>query len=359
MPRLIDDRMGGEPLYYLSQPKGILMRISDTVKRCVGFVGIREGSGIKYGGTVFLVRVNEESEIRGGAKFKTHFIYMVTAKHVAEKLDGSDCVIRFNNREGRTVIFEAHEIRWWYHPTESAVVDSAVAVFKPPDELNIDAATISDSLFATPELISEYEIGIGDEVYVAGLFTRVTETAKNQPVVRTGNIFMMPDEKIEFGEIGLIDAYLIETKSFGGLSGCPVFVRHTVSAPLTQEVGRPPIGRFGRLYGGGSSYLLGSMIGHWIVPEGTNPELAEALNVGVAAVVPMYKIQEVLNHPELVEMRKAEMEAEKKKMVATTVLDSAFKAGGKVQTTAKGLKIPVPTKHQFFKDLGKASRKKS
>ncbi len=69
--RRIDDRMGGEPLYYLSQPKGILMRISDTVKRCVGFVGIREGSHIKYGGTVFLVRVNEESEIHGGVKFKT------------------------------------------------------------------------------------------------------------------------------------------------------------------------------------------------------------------------------------------------------------------------------------------------
>jgi hypothetical protein len=349
--------MGGEPLYYLSQPKGILMRISDLVKRCVGFVGIREGSRIRYGGTVFLVRINEESQIRGDVKFGTQFIYMVTAKHVAEKLNGSDCVIRLNNRQGRSVIFEVSGIKWWYHPTESASVDSAVALFAPPKELNIDAATISDSLFATPEVISEYEIGIGDEVYVAGLFTRVTETVKNQPVIRTGNVFMMPDEKIDFGTIGLIDAYLIETKSFGGLSGCPVFVRHTVSAPLTQERDGPPIGKFGRLYGGGSSYLLGSMIGHWIVPEGTDPEIAEALNVGVAAVVPMYKIQEVLNHPELVEMRKAETEAEKKKMFATTVLDSAFD-DGKEQTTAKGLKIPIPSEDQVLSDLRKASRKK-
>jgi hypothetical protein len=355
--RLIDDRMGGEPLYYLSQPKGILMRISDQVKHCVGFVGIREGPDERYGGTVFFVRLNEETELRGGTTFKRSFVYMVTAKHIAEELDCSDCFIRLNNTQGRTVSFEAHDIKWWYHPTESELVDSAVAQFAPPRELNIAAATISDSLFATPQLISEYEIGVGDEVYVAGLFPRVTQTVKNQPVVRTGNIFMMPDEKIEFGKIGLIDAYLIETKSFGGLSGCPVFVRHTVSTPITQEPGGPPIGKFKRLYGGGSSYLLGSMIGRWVVPEGTDPEWAEALNVGVSPVVPMYKIQEVLNHPELVEMRKAEMEAEKKKMLATTVLDSAFDKG-KTQTTPEGLNIPVPSQDQFLRDLKKVSRKK-
>ena len=80
--------------------------------------------------------------------------------------------------------------------------------------------TISHTLFATPELIEDYEIGIGDEAYVAGLFTRITKTARIQRVLRTGTIAMMPDEKIEFSQVGLIDAYLIETKSIGGLSGC-------------------------------------------------------------------------------------------------------------------------------------------
>ncbi|MGB0079030.1 MAG: hypothetical protein WBP87_15820 [Candidatus Sulfotelmatobacter sp.] len=341
--------MGGEPRYYLEQPQGVLMRISNLVRKCVGFVGIRgEGAEIKYGGTVFFVKISEDG---------LPFSYMVTAKHVAEELEGSDCVIRLNDKQGKSVILEATGVKWWYHPTESASVDSAVRPFFYKGHEHLDVTTIANTIFATREIIDEYEIGIGDEIYVAGLFTRVTETAKNQPVLRTGNLAMMPDEKIEFNKFGLIDAYLIETKSFSGLSGCPVFVRHTVSTPLTQEADGPPIGKFKRLYGGGSSYLLGSLIGRWVVPEGTDPTLAEALNVGISAVVPIYKILEVINHPELVEMRKIVKEQYRKKKAATTVLDTSF--GEAAQTTEEGEEIPIPDESQFFTDLKKASRKKN
>lgn len=339
--------MGGEPLYYLSQPKGILMRISDVVRKCVGFAGIREGSGIRYGGTVFFINISED-----GIKF----LYMVTAKHVAEALEGSDCVIRVNNKQGRSVLVEASGTKWWYHPIESATVDSAVTPFAHPTR-DLDVTTISHTLFATPELIEDYEIGIGDEAYVAGLFTRITKTARIQPVLRTGTIAMMPDEKIEFSQVGLIDAYLIETKSIGGLSGCPVFARHTVSLPLTEEPHGPPIGKFKRLYGGGSSYLLGSMIGHYIVPKDFDATLSEAVNMGLSAVVPIHKILEVVNHPELVEMRKAAIEDERNKNAATSVLDTSLPAA-KVQITGEGFKIPVPTEDQVFSDIRKASRKK-
>ena len=355
MLRLSDDRMGGEPLHFLVQPKGILMRIADLVKRSVGFVGIKTPEGTRWGGTVFFISIEEKYPVHGDAILRRKFRYMVTAKHVADRLECGDSVIRFNSVRGRHIELETIGMKWWKHPTESESVDSAVAPLAFRSDL--DAVTISNSLFATPDVLDKYEIGVGDEVYVAGLFTRITDTAKNQPVVRTGHIAMMPDEKIPFAELGMIDAYLIETKSFGGLSGCPVFVRHTVSIPLTEEPNGPPIGKFKRLYGGGSSYLLGSMIGHWRVPDEADPALKEALNLGFAAVVPIYKIIEVLHHPELVEMRKAEMEAEEKKAVAGAVLDS-FLEIGKTQTTPKGLKIPVPTQEQFVRTLEKASRKK-
>jgi hypothetical protein len=234
-------------------------------------------------------------------------------------------------------------------------VDSAVAVFAPPD-IGLHVGTISEVTFATPQIIDKYEFGIGDEVYISGLFTKLTETAKNQPVLRTGNIAMMPDEKIDFPSIGLIDAYLIETRSIGGLSGCPVFARHTVSTPLTEEKDGPPIGRHKRLYGGGSSYLLGSMIGHWQIPKDFDPTLSEAVNMGLSAVVPLYKILEVVNRQELVEMRKAVKEEQTKKRAATTVLDGAFDEG-EVQKTTDGLDIPVPTSEQVLGDMRKATRK--
>ena len=348
--------MGGEPLYYFAQPKGILMRISDLVKRCVAFVGIHDDSGIRWGGTAFFVNV-----VEGGLKFN----YLVTAKHLADELPGSDCVIRVNNRQGCTETLEANDTKWWFHATESEVVDCAVSPIMPK-AIGLDVATISHTLFATPALIEEYGIGIGDEVYIAGLFSRVTETARNQPVVRTGNIVMMPDEKIDFPKIGLIDTYLVETKSFGGLSGCPVFVRHTVSTPLSEEPEGPPTGRFKRLYGGGSSYLLGSMIGRWVLPPVTRARnkasdkaaLSEALNYGISPIVPMYKIMEVINQPELLAMRKVVIEDARKKREATAVLDTAF-AKSDVQKTPEGLEIPVPTEDQFLSDLRKVSRKKN
>jgi hypothetical protein len=340
--------MGSEPLYYLEQPKGVLMRVSDQIRKCVGFVGVRDGKSIKYGGTAFFIKVLEDG---------LTFTYMVTAKHVAEKLEGSDCVIRVNNKDGGSHLLEASGLKWWYHPTESATVDSAVRPFLYQGYGQLDVMTILHTVFGTRQVIEECEIGSGDEVYIAGLFTKVTETARNQPVVRTGSIAMMPDEKIDFPGIGLIDAYLIEARSIGGLSGCPVFARQTVSTPLVEEIDWKP-DKSKRLYGGGSAYLIGSMIGHWQIPKSFDPALSEAVNMGLSAIVPLYKILEVVNHPELAAMRQTVKEKKQKTRLETTVLDSAFASQG-TQKTAEDWEIPIPTEDQFFHDLQKASRKKN
>jgi hypothetical protein len=105
-----------------------------------------------------------------------------------------------------------------------------------------------------------------------------------------GNIAMMPDEVIPT-ELGDMEAYLVEARSIGGLSGSPAFVRKTVP------------------FGIGSFYLLGLMHGHWDLPAKSkndllmNDDLLGKVNMGIAIVVPAKKILEVLNHPELVKMR--------------------------------------------------------
>ena len=351
--RLIDDRIGGAPRYYLSPPDWIDMRVPEAVRGCVGFVGIREPDGtIRYGGTAFVVNVTEKSPDNPNREFR--YFYLITAKHVADAIRGGDCVVRMNDEKERSVLYDAVNLRWWFHPTEADTVDVAVTTFAPPPSLRVYVQTVSDTMFATPAVIKQRGIGIGDEVYVAGLFTRITGTAKNQPVIRVGNIAMVPDEKIEFRGLGLIDAYVIEVRSIGGLSGCPVFVRPTVSTPLTDG---PEVGKGKNLYGLGSFYFLGSMIGHWQIPEGFDPALSEAVNMGLSAIVPTYKIMEVINHPELIAMRKAVQEEDKRKKAEEAVLDTSF-VNGKTQTIAKGLEIPIPTEDQFFKDLEKASRKK-
>jgi hypothetical protein len=59
------------------------------------------------------------------------------------------------------------------------------------------------------------------------------------------------------------------------------------------------------------------MHGHWDLPIGVGTEEAEAVNMGIAIVVPAQKILEVLYHPELVAMRE-ERDNEMEKAAASS-----------------------------------------
>ena len=130
---------------------------------------------------------------------------------------------------------------------------------------------IPEEIFATDKRIADYEIGLGDELVIVGLFTRFFGRTILTPIVRTGNIAMMPKEKLRgslaFGEM---EAYLAEGRSIGGLSGSPVFVRNTVKLPL-----QTPDGKLAAMSGLGQSHLLGLVHGHWDVlpiwPVGAQP----------------------------------------------------------------------------------------
>src|SRR5436309_3387462 len=89
-------------------------------------------------------------------------------------------------------------------------------------------------MFLTDKKIDDCFIGPGDEVFMTGLFTRLEGRSRNIPIVRMGKVAMMPgeemlpDAKIS-GWRGGIEAYLVEARSAGGMSGSPAFVRQTIS----------------------------------------------------------------------------------------------------------------------------------
>ena len=154
----------------------------------------------------------------------------------------------------------------------------------------VDFKVVPLEMFLSDEIIQQKRIGLGDEVFITGLFAHASGSQRNQPIVRMGNIAMIPSEPIPT-DLGSIEAYLIEARSIGGLSGSPAFVRETA-----------PVGL-------GTFYLLGLMHGHWdIPPEKKNDLLMQGeffgrVNMGIAIVIPAKKILEVLNHPKLVERR--------------------------------------------------------
>jgi hypothetical protein len=123
---------------------------------------------------------------------------------------------------------------------------------------------------------------------MTGLFAHLSGSERNLPIIRFGNIAMIPDEPVPT-RIGMIEAYLIEARSIGGLSGSPAFV-------------------YKRAQGRVKLYLMGLMHGHWDIPPENKNDLAitdsfGSVNMGIAIVVPAKKILEVINHPELVAIR--------------------------------------------------------
>lgn len=264
------------------------MLVPEEVRQCVVFVGlptrIKGGEvGIKFRGTAFFVGVPSEN-IEG-----LDYVYLVTAKHVAKSLEGKNFLVRLNTTASGSGVLMGEGAQWWYHPTDETV-DVGLIAFAPPPEY--EYMRIQTSSFLTDEIIRDRSIGPGDEVFITGLFAQLSGSERNLPIVRTGNIAMMPDELVP-SSLGNIEAYLVEARSIGGLSGSPAFVRETVYE------------------GAGAFYLLGLMHGHWDIPRKSRFDIADiyskaTVNMGIAIVVPAKKILEVLNQPDLVESRRAD-----------------------------------------------------
>ena len=145
-------------------------------------------------------------------------------------------------------------------------------------------------------------IGIGDEIYVTGLFRFVTGKDSNQVVTRMGSLSMIPSERVpsmKWHKDG-IEGYLVESRSIGGLSGSPVFVQRSIEVQPTEHTGRKPLAA-------GAMFWLGLVHGHWDVKENQVDGFSsdawskgrEQINTGMAIVVPFDKIMEVIKQDEL------------------------------------------------------------
>jgi hypothetical protein len=270
------------------------MRIPHQILNCVGFIS-HDREKPDYLGTVFLVNVPSGADPTSG------YAHLVTAKHVAELIDPGPFLLGMNAKDGTKILVKSGDAKWWYHPTESDSVDVAVTYFAPGMVDEYAAETIPIDCFASDQSIQQYGVGLGDETFTVGLFTRFIGVSRFEPIVRMGNIGMMPNQKVPLRGFGEAEAYLIEARSIGGLSGSPVFVRNTLY--LQARTGK---GEEAQLSGTGSRIqLLGLMHGHWDLPvKFKKAEQDEAVNMGVAIVIPAKKILETLNHPELVQLRK-------------------------------------------------------
>lgn len=264
------------------------MQVPDTVRKCVAFACFKVGDGYALAGTVFFVAVSIPTDN------SIFFAYIVTARHVIEHVkkhatDGQ-VWLRVNTTAGSSAYVSTPLANWMFHPNDKSVDVAVLSLMLPIDRF--DYMSIPLEMVMTDKVIKSEGIGVGDEVFLTGLFSSHYGRQKNLPIVRVGNIALMPDERVHTDDLGPIDAYLVEARSIGGLSGSPVFLYTGASRVIGKSF------RTGaeRLF-----YWMGLMHGHWEsklsedASTSDNALLEERLNMGIAIVVPVSKILEVIN----------------------------------------------------------------
>jgi hypothetical protein len=310
----LDNRLSNMPRCFGYRPEDLAMRIPESIRKNVVFLGrmIQRGSQESpyFAGTGFFVSVSSctAPEYR--------YLYLVTAKHVVEQMVLGDWFMRINTTGGDFKdVRMKKDTKWWFHPMEEDTTDVAVTNASLPE--NADLVAVSEEMFLEKTALSANGIGAGDEVFMVGLFNRMRGRSRNLPLVRIGNIAMIPDDGelipgIKIGNDRFVDAeaYLIEARSIGGLSGSPVFVHTTVGAENSMRDHQGPFGQTSSFLSGSIS-LLGLVNGHWDIhpEEKNNPDprgggKPEAVNLGIAVVIPVKKIRDTLYHYELVESRR-------------------------------------------------------
>jgi hypothetical protein len=209
-----DYRMGDEPRYYLARKPEHLLRVPNHIRKCVVFLCAKVGEKEYHlGGTGFLMALAGE----------INFGYLLTAKQVIEAIVKASIDekvhIRIDGIDG-VISYISSSLGDWFFHHEDFTVDVAALPWLPTRK-EYDVAVIRNDFIVGKDIREEENIGVGDEVFITGLFTRHFGEERNIPIVRTGNIATMPGEKVQT-RYGKAVVYLIECRSIGGLSGSPV-----------------------------------------------------------------------------------------------------------------------------------------
>jgi hypothetical protein len=194
-----------------------------------------------------------------------------------------------------------------------------------------------------PAELQKVSLMLGDEVFITGAFWPRLGEQKNIPIVRMGNIAALPEEPVEFFS-PRHPAYLVETRSLGGISGSPVFFDpHTRSGTGGRSLGPVAAANAGTGKSSRPTIIIphrfvGMVLGTWhsdsekdFISGQIGDKRVDALwNTGISVVLPDSRIVEFLMS-ENMQRRRQEAIADREKR------------SGYYPTSARGAKPEPPT----------------
>ncbi len=283
-------------------------------------------AGKNPGGTGFIVRY------QGGyiGHVPGDHFYGVTNWHVACKRGFS--TIRLNTKDGGTDIMEFGPEDWHFLPGKYDVVVIPLSL----REHVHNVSSVSTHTFSPDPKLRYGRIGIGEDVFMIGLFIDHDGVTTNVPSARFGHVSMLPNAKATIeqptGYRG--ESYVIDMHSRTGFSGSPVYVYRTFGNDLTESWGHEfddleirESGMSGHFRGRLRTRNLFQLLGiHW----GQFPEkwelhqkakfeesrrdliidgaYVEGMS-GMTCVIPAWQILEVLDVPILKDLRQPAIDA--------------------------------------------------
>lgn len=255
--------------------------LDDTLRKCVGYIALPEADGFRPIGTVFFV--GEQNNGKFGC-------CAITARHVidgAASLGHKSVILRLNKIGGGLQLYRTPVEDWMGH--SDPTVD--VVAFRMGIGDGNDHMAFPLDYVLGPNDLTDLHIGVGHPVFMVGMFRHHHGAERNIPIVRFGTIAAMNEEPVQT-KVYKREAFLIECRSIGGLSGSPVFIT-VPSTVLVPEGTRPPRHSPG-------TYLLGVIHGHFDdvgkgpVPDVEDVAFGSGINTGIAIVTPSAKVGELL-----------------------------------------------------------------
>lgn len=155
---------------------------------------------------------------------RAHF-YAVSNWHVVVDVGAS--ILRINTPDGASRKIETEPHEWYFVTPGDDLVICDITDSLNTEGLYADAMTfIHEATFATPQFIFEHDIGMGDDVFMVGLFIDHPGKDENVPLGRFGNISRLSSgaSLVEQPNGQMGPSHLVDTRSRGGFSGSPVFV---------------------------------------------------------------------------------------------------------------------------------------
>jgi hypothetical protein len=231
----LDERIAGLPhLSYL--PKGeSLAYFPNELLKCVVFIGYKnEKDEYKFMGSGFWVVRSVPDDLTNDWRP----VYLVTAAHVImdikNKTGGDKVWLRINTKSDGQKWIETPLQFWKMHPAgasvDLAIIKLGIDASYDHRAWPLDSSVLNDKL--DTDQTGNRKVELGDELCFAGLFHPCAGQKRNIPIVRTGTVAALRSEPIANKDGTLMDVYLADSHSIGGLSGSPVFI------DIKTEIGR-------------------------------------------------------------------------------------------------------------------------